>query len=157
MARPKDIGTAAESAVVKALRVNGFPGAERRALRGSLDMGDITGCGPGLVFEVKGGNAARDASDGQVEAWLAETERERVNAGADVGVLVLQRRGKGRAGDWWAVLTVRDVWRLHPWVAHSGTPSLEVVAAPVRMRLADACALLRAGGYGSPLDAEGAA
>lgn len=154
---PKAVGTAAETAVVRALRQLGFPHAERRALTGAVDQGDVTGC-PGLVFEVKGGNAARNASDAQVAAWLDETERERVNAGADVGVLVLQRAGKGpaNAGQWWAVLTVRDVWRLHPWCGH-GSPVGDVAASPIRMLLADACSLLRAGGYGTALDAEGAA
>lgn len=32
MSKSKDIGTAAETAVVKVLRVHGFPYAERRAL-----------------------------------------------------------------------------------------------------------------------------
>ena len=59
--RPKDIGTAAETAVVRFLRDNGFPLAERRALHGSTDRGDITGT-PGLVWEVKGGDAAKTAS-----------------------------------------------------------------------------------------------
>jgi len=102
--RPKDIGTAAESAVVKYLRENGFGNAERRALRGGNDCGDITGCGP-IVIEVKAGKAAEGASDGLVQAWLAEAETERRNARADVAVLVMKRKGKSgnSAGDWWAV------------------------------------------------------
>ena len=144
--RPKAIGTATETAVVKALRRHGFPHAERRALAGTLDQGDVTGC-PGIVFEVKGGTAAKTASDGLVVEWLAETERERVNAGAEVGVLVLQRAGIGpaNADRWWAVLQM-------PVRTIEGRATGEWV--PCRMTLADACRVLRLWGYGSPLDLE---
>jgi hypothetical protein len=151
MNKPKRIGTAAESAVTKFLRTNGFPHAERRALTGAYDQGDITGC-PGLVFEVKGGEAARTASDGQVEAWLAETETERINAGADLGILVMQRRGVGpaNAGRWWAVM------RLGPAINNEGAiwkPAYyqAIQNTPVRLLLGDAVTLLRAAGYGQPL------
>lgn len=102
--KPRNIGTAAETAVVRYLVANGFPHAERRSLKGNLDQGDITGT-PGICWEVKGGAAAKNASDGQVQAWLEETERERVNAGATIGILVLQRKGIGaiNAGRWWAI------------------------------------------------------
>src|SRR5690606_36637180 len=92
--RPRDIGTAAETAVVRYLRDHGFPHAERRTLRGSQDAGDITGI-PGVCWSVKGGQAAKDASDGLVEDWLSELERQRSRAKASYGVLVLQRRGYG--------------------------------------------------------------
>lgn len=139
-ARPKDIGTAAETAVVKALRQHGFPQAERRALAGAYDLGDITGT-PGIVWEVKGGNAAKTASDGQVEAWLDETERERVNADAAFGVLVLQRAGIGAANAhrWWAVRRLQ---------LHDGETTITA-----RMSLADVCAYFRVIGWGEPLGA----
>lgn len=108
--RPRDIGTAAETAVVRYLQTNGFPNAERRALRGSHDMGDITGT-PGLVWEVKGGEAARIASDGQVAAWMDETEIERHNANAAYGFLIVARARKN-VRDWWAVLDVCDLAKL---------------------------------------------
>ncbi|MGC5012581.1 hypothetical protein ACLQ2R_17595 [Streptosporangium sp. DT93] len=149
--KPKAVGTAAESAVVRALRTLGFPHAERRALAGAYDLGDITGC-PGLVFEVKGGEAAKNASDGLITDWMAETEAERANARADVGVLVLQRRGIGasNAHRWWAILRLSDVVRLGSYGRHS-TPT--EVDCPARVLLADACVLLRRAGYGQPLDA----
>lgn len=133
MARPKDIGTFAETAVVKAIRPRGFPHAERRALAGTHDLGDIVGT-PGIVWEVKGGEAAKSASDGQIDKWLAETERERLNAEADMGVLVVQRRGIGapNAHRWWAVF--------------SGGPYV------LRWYLEDACRTLRKSGYGTPLE-----
>jgi len=137
MTRPKDIGTICESAVVKFLRENGFGGAERRALRGTLDCGDITGLGPGIVVEVKGGKAAEGASDGLINAWLAETETERNNADADIDVLVVKRKGKGNAGDWWAI-----EWHGHP----------KGRRYPVRYLLKDWVFMVRQEGYGDELD-----
>jgi len=144
MARPKDIGTAAETAVVRALRTLGFPHAERRALAGAYDLGDITGC-PGIVWEVKGGQQTRQPSDEEIADWMAETEQERVNAGADFGVLVLQRHGVGpsNAHRWWAYLRAQKVMAVHP-----AGPDF-----PVRVRLADACLFLRMAGYGHPVNA----
>ena len=103
MSRSKDIGTKAETAVVKALRTHGFPGAERRALHGSQDLGDVLAA-PGIIMEVKGGKAAEEASQKQVDAWMAETERERQNAHAFYGFLITKRKGYGpdRAQHWWA-------------------------------------------------------
>lgn len=152
-ARPKDIGTAAESAVVRFLRANGFPNAERRALRGTYDCGDVTGI-PGVVIEVKGGKAAKTASDGLVAEWLAETEVERVNARADIGILVIARAGIGpaNAGRWWAVLQADNFTEL---VVGIGVDS-PVHSHPVRMHLSDAAAMLRCDGYGDPIETIGA-
>lgn len=150
MNRPKQIGTSAETAVVRAIRTRGFPHAERRALAGALDLGDLTGT-PGICWESKGGDAAKDASDGQIAAWMVETERERVNAGASIGVLVTQRRGVGAANAhrWWAWLPLWQVAELAngtDFYVHANARNI-----PVRMLLDDACTLLRAAGYGEPL------
>jgi hypothetical protein len=157
MTRPRDIGTAAETAVVRVLRANGFPQAERRSLRGQLDAGDITGT-PGLCWEVKGGEAARTASDHQVGLWLAETETERVNAGADIGILVVQRRGIGapNAHRWWAIT---PYWSFRALAGGHLVPSStpEPVSTPVRLLLGHLCEVLRGAGYGQPLDAEAVA
>lgn len=114
-------GTAAETAVVRHLVANGFPLAERRALHGSTDLGDITGT-PGLVWEVKGGEAAKDASDNQILAWLAETDREIENANAAFGFLVAQRRQKN-VRDWWVVMWAGDLANLMVGLDyHPGAP-----------------------------------
>jgi len=99
MSRSKAKGTAAETAVVQALRSLGFPYAERRALAGALDLGDITGC-PGICFEVK------DARTWKAGEWLRETETERVNAKADFGILVIKVPGVGHqnAHRWLSVM-----------------------------------------------------
>lgn len=145
--RPRDIGTVAETAVVRVLRDNGFPHAERRALHGALDLGDITGT-PGIVWEVKGGDAAKTASDGQVERWREETDREAQNAGAPLGILVLQRKGIGtaNASRWWAIL---DASTLTDLVGGKHEPRASDIV--VRLHLLDLLLLLRAAGWGDPL------
>lgn len=145
--RPKDIGTAGETAVVKYLRKHGFGNAERRALTGSLDQGDITGC-PGIVWEVKAGKAAETASDGQIAKWLEETETERQNAKADVGILVVKRKGIGpdNAGKWWAIVYAdAEVVTRDP-----GRRRLGHTRISMRLHLADAVTLLHDAGYGDP-------
>lgn len=143
-----NIGTWTAERVVRYLRANGFPTAERTALHGANDIGDITGT-PGVVWEVKGGAKAETASDGQVALWLLETERERKAAGADIGVLVMKRKGLGerQAGNWWAVVFIPELafpgWRREPRPGHYGH-----VAA--RLYLDDAIDLLRRHGYGEP-------
>lgn len=139
--RSKAKGTAAESAVARVMRANGWPDAERSALHGAKDRGDLTGIGQ-VCVEVKGGHAAEQASDGQVLAWMAELDAECVHKGADVGVLVMKRKGVGHANAerWWAVMWLQDT-SVDP---RGG----QVRGIPVRMTLADACRVLRALGYG---------
>lgn len=181
--RPKNIGTAAETAVVRTARTHGFPHADRLTLTGALDRGDVGLC-PGVILEIKGGEAARSASDHMITKWLNETDRERTNAGADIAFLVVQRRGVGapNAHRWWAY------WRL-TWLEQLRTPEPRCRAcgctetracftgrawrapdthtAPccticdptdtthltvVRTTLGDALHLVRAAGYGAPLE-----
>lgn len=141
MTRSKDIGTSGERAVVNYLREHGWPGAERRALHGNCDLGDITGTGP-LVWEVKSGEAAKNFTDGLLQTWIAQTEAERANAKADIGILVMARRGFGatRTGQWWAVM---DMGTMHD------APALD--GHHVITTLASACHWLRYVGYGTPL------
>ena len=157
MNKPKQIGTAAETAVVRYVQTAGFPGAERLALHGNLDEGDATLC-PGIGAEVKAGKAAETASDAQINAWLAEAEQERVNRRADVMLLVLKRKGKGpaNAGLWWCHL---PGWA-YVFLAHEprwpGSANAHADRYPelpaVRITLAEACQLLRRAGYGDPLN-----
>jgi len=141
-----EIGTRTATAVARYLTANGWPYAERRTLKGSHDQGDITGT-PGICWEVKGGQAAKTASDGQIAAWLDETERERVNARADIGVLVVQRAGIGAAncGRWWAIIPWAQVYHLMVG-PNPATPAAPL--APMRWHLFEAVDFLRAAGYG---------
>jgi len=146
MSRSKDIGTRAETAVVRYLRANGFEHAERRALRGRQDAGDITGT-PGICWEVKA--RKRPISDTDVAAWLVETETEAAAADAEIGVLVVRRPGvgEGNAGRWWAYLSAGTLARL---ATEGGFVPYGQLTFPVRMLLGDAVRLLRAAGYGTP-------
>lgn len=132
MNKPKSIGTAAETAVVKYARAHGFPGAERLALTGAHDQGDVR-LANGIILEVK---AHKQFSDNDIRDWMAETRREMLNANASHGTLVVKRPGKGDAqvGAWWAI---------HP---HREMPD-----APVIMLLADCLELYRLHGHGDPL------
>jgi hypothetical protein len=154
--KPKIVGTRAESAVVRFMRSAGFPQAERRALRGALDAGDITGC-PGLALSVKGGQYAKTASDALIAQWLDECMTQTANAGADVGLLVVARAGIGEAnaGRWWAVMpgvqyetlcSLQDCGMTG--CAGHGTVGFGA-SDPVRIHLAHACRLLVYAGYGT--------
>jgi Holliday junction resolvase len=98
--KAKAKGTAAETAVVKYLREHGFPYAERRALHGTADMGDITGCGP-VVFEVKNHKQL------DLAGWIKELEVEMTNAKVDTGAVIAKKRGTTNCGDWYAVMPLR--------------------------------------------------
>lgn len=148
MTRSRDIGTVAETAVVAYLRTHGWPNAERRALAGAHDLGDVTGT-PGLVWEIKAGRAAEAASDGLIGDWLEETETERRNAGADLGVLVTKRAGFGpaRAASWHAHLDLTSFYAL----THAMRPlPQDLLGAPVRMTLSTLLPLVHTAGYGTP-------
>lgn len=105
---PKNKGTSAESMFASYLRENGWPWAERRALAGSTDKGDISGC-PGLVWEVK-------ATSGRIRMgeWIQETIDEQANANADHGVLVVKYRGIGERNmdKWIAAMRAPEFRRL---------------------------------------------
>jgi hypothetical protein len=100
MSKQRQKGTRAETAVVGYLKEHGFPYAERRALHGVNDKGDITGCGP-VVFEVK------DHAKLTLAEWVKELEEEIRNAEADTGCVVAKKRGTLDVGEWYAVMPFR--------------------------------------------------
>ena len=103
MTASKRKGTAAETALVKYLREKGFGQAERRALAGNHDKGDIAGAGQ-LTWEVKNHGTYKLAE------WLTELEIEKENNGTEHGVVVAKPRGIGMdsVGSWYAILPVND-------------------------------------------------
>lgn len=121
MNRPKAKGTAAESAVVAYLRTQGFPYAERLALSGSNDRGDITGI-PGIVIEVK---ACQEYS---FNKWLTEARVERDNAGADFGIVAAKPRlvGSTRVGQWYGLMYSYDFLALVSAAAKASGADIEV-------------------------------
>jgi len=99
LSKAKQKGTSAETALVKYLQANGFPLAERRALTGQFDQGDVTGTSC-LAWEVK------NHKKYSISEWIKETEVERINAKADFGILVVKPVGVGisRPEDFWAIM-----------------------------------------------------
>lgn len=132
--KPKNIGTAAESAVVRYLHSRGYAEAERLALRGNSDHGDVRVTR--LVhIEVKGGKAAENASRERIAQWVLEAEIEGDHSDTFC-FLVTKKKGKGNAsvGQWRAFMRVSDV--------HPGELS-EARGIIVEMALEDAVTLLK--------------
>ena len=106
----KEAGTRWESRIIDFLHESGFPLAERRAKRGVLDAGDVSGL-PGIVVE------AKDRAAITLAAFVAEANAEALNAQADVGVAWVKRIGKGSPADGYVVCDgaafVRLLRRLH--------------------------------------------
>lgn len=96
--RSKAKGTSWESECAAYLRANGVPWAERRALGGALDKGDLAGV-PEVAFECK----AEQSID--LPGYLREAEAERANSGARIGVVWIKRRGKTAAEHGYIVMT----------------------------------------------------
>lgn len=94
--RPKQRGTSWETACVNALRRAGWVHAERRALHGNVDKGDLAGM-PGVVGEMK------DCKKLEFGPWLKEALLERDNAGASIGFVWAKRRGHPLPEDGFAV------------------------------------------------------
>lgn len=115
MSVSKAKGTLAESAAANYLKFQGWPHAERRALCGSVDRGDITGT-PGVVWEVKAGTTLC------IPEWLRETEAERVNAKADYGVLVVKPKGvgTGNVDRWWSLMPLYQMTALLRGAGYGG-------------------------------------
>ncbi len=122
MSKAKSIGTRAETAVRNYLLSRGYSAldAHRNVLAGKDDEGDVwLRSRHGLIiFELKGGNMAKNASYQQVEKWMLEADREKTNADAKFGFLVTQRSGVGypRAGEWWAYAHLNDILFLRTYL-----------------------------------------
>lgn len=144
--RPKAIGTAAETLVTRWLRANGYPDAERRALAGNADQGDILAT-RGLVLEVKAGQQTRKPGDAALDDWCDQADAEAVNAGhvtawtalyqpvstGTVCLLVLQRHGTRDVARWWVVERGRHqgyTWRELGDVLPDLAPHIRPAATP---------------------------
>lgn len=102
--RPKQIGTAQETAVKLYLRDRGYVHAKRIVLHGTHDEGDLVlGDGYPVVIESKGGRSAV----ARIPGSLNELEAEIENAGAEFGFLVVKRAGTTDVGRYYAIVPVR--------------------------------------------------
>lgn len=149
-------GKERERRVAKYLQVSGFPGAERTVRTGYRtgkrefrDQGDIDGT-PGIVWQIK---AVAENKWYQVPQYMADTDKQRDAAGADLGVLVIPRPRHADPATWWAHLWCHDLLR----VAGTTSPSASSTAIPapvhrflVRLELGHLVPLLRMAGYGTP-------
>lgn len=157
----RDRGHRAERDVVRWLRDNGFPSAERAvrtgyrtASRVAADPGDITGTGP-VLWSVK------DCARERIDAWMDELDAmsdDSQYGGVSVPLLVVKRRGHADPGRWWCWLwqgQYLDLYRT--WLVRSNltdpydnlplwTPT--GTEYPLRMELGHVMPLLLAAGYG---------
>jgi hypothetical protein len=101
MSRSRDKGTAWETLIVHYLRTEGVAHAERRALGGNRDRGDVAGL-PGVVIE------AKDCQRIELAQWLDEAAAEKRNDGADLGVVWAKRRGRWRAEQGYILMDPRE-------------------------------------------------
>lgn len=145
--RPKQKGTAAETSVLRYAQQNGFPFAERLTLSGAYDRGDIMLVpGPEVIIEVKAGKQAQYASKNQIDAWLDETETERVNARATIAMLVTQPRGIGNSRvRWW------NAWFLRGGDLADCAADSFVFNYPCAFALEHALLMIRTAGWGTPI------
>lgn len=106
MSKSKQKGTLAETAVAEYLKTF-WPNVERRALQGQNDKGDIAGV-PNAVIEVKNHKTYK------FKEWIKETEIERKNASAEIGILIVKPNGIGvsNVNDWWAVVSLQTMSKL---------------------------------------------
>lgn len=131
MARPmanpsKAKGTAAETRVVKYLKSFGIK-AERKALSGSNDKGDIqvdVGWSVGLIMEVKSGKQTTNPTRKQLDEWMNQTMTEGKNSHC-LSLLVVARFGKNPSDyDVWQQVSeddpLRRHWYLDDWCKHYG-------------------------------------
>ena len=95
-------GAGAERDVVKYLKDNGFPYADRRLAGATLDKGDISGI-PGVTIEIKN-HAIMDLA-----GWTEELKLEMSNDNAWTGVLIHKRKGTTSVGEWYATMPAQ-VW-----------------------------------------------
>ncbi|ONK10354.1 hypothetical protein [Streptomyces sp. MP131-18] len=137
MTKSKAKGTKAETEVVKYLR-QWWPAAERRALSGAKDKGDVAGI-PGVVVEVKA------AQRQLIGPWQRETFAEKKHALASACLLVVKRPRKPVA-QWDAYMPADQINAALRW-AGDAQELFNEGALWVRMDLFGAAVLLKAQGY----------
>lgn len=128
--RNKAKGSAWERAIVDCLRTVGWPFAERRIAGAVKDRGDIAGV-VGVVIE------AKNTASRNLAGWITETEVERVNDGAWLGVVWHKRTGKASAADGYVTMTGAQFVELlalamdvQPRLPEGDEPEREAVVVP---------------------------
>jgi hypothetical protein len=146
--RSQDVGKDTERRVVSYLHSRGLTGVERAVRTGFTaggrsvaDSGDLTGW-PGVCVQVKSLRPA-SAAERQTRAWLAETELQRQQSGASVGLLVVRRWGTTDVGEWWSFLTLAALLGARG----DRLPGPLVEHVPVRVELSDLVTMMQSWGW----------
>jgi hypothetical protein len=141
------VGKQTEQLVARYLRDRGLAGVERAVRTGFrssgrevADAGDLTGW-PGVCVQVKSLRPA-NAAERQTRTWLAETESQRKQSGASVGLLVVRRWGTLDVGEWWCFLTLTSVFGMA-----DVDMSRALLFTPVRLELSDVVSMMQTWGW----------
>ena len=105
MNKNKAKGTRAERLYVEYLRRCGWVNAERRALGGTNDRGDIAGI-PGVVIEVKNTNSH------DLAQFIHELITEMENDNSQIGWAIIKKRGTEDPAKWYALTTGEIIGQL---------------------------------------------
>lgn len=98
----KKKGTAAETRVVKFLQARKIK-AERRALHGNTDQGDIILPEHNIILEVKTGKQTENYSRSQFEKWIEQARVEGRNTGLPCYLVIVRyNRSLGNAEVWYS-------------------------------------------------------
>lgn len=131
MSKQRDVGTRAETALVRHCHALGIPAA-RTALTGG-DVGDVHLWHGRVVVQVKSGKQCNSPSWRVLSDWWGQTEAQadRVQA-CDLAVLVVKRKGTTDPGQWFAYVRFDELlW----WYAQECS-LLQVVCLPLGRLLA---------------------
>jgi Holliday junction resolvase len=112
MSKSKAKGTTAEREVVRYLQ-QWWPAAERRALSGNKDKGDVAGI-PGVCIEIKA------AKTQLIGPWKRETLTEMDNAGVGLCLLVVKRPYKP-VSEWDAYMPAYQTYLCNDSRAYQGS------------------------------------
>lgn len=108
--KSKQKGTKAETNVVKFLEANGIK-AERKALHGSNDLGDVHVSGNiEMILEVKAGKQTENPNRTQIEEWMRQARTEGDNAELPVALVVVRYRRAIKDANVYYYDKVADYW-----------------------------------------------
>lgn len=106
MSASKQKGTAFETLVLAAFRRH-YPTAERRAMQGALDKGDLLLPGENrFIVECKNVKVV------DLPGWTREAKAEAANAGVPYGVVLHKRRGSAKPDEQWVTVELRTFLEL---------------------------------------------
>jgi hypothetical protein len=145
-------GIATERDLARYLRACGWPDAERKTDTGwaardrsSADHGDIRGTA-GLCWQVK---SQETMTDTQLVRAMDALAAQSTAAGAQVGILVHRRAGRGDPGHWWAFLKLGPLCLLLGQTSDANDLDDPWRDVPCRLVLDDLLPILHRAGYGS--------